>query len=346
MSKFKLIGILVVIVALVAAGCGGNVVATVNGEKITRQQLDENVTEMKKAWESQGIDFSSTEAKGLVEMLEAQTLTQLIDQELLLQEAEKQGVKPSKQQVEEEMKNFRANFDSEAKFKQFLAANGLSEPKLLDLVEKDMAMQALQKKVLGDVKKVSDAEARAYYEGNKEQFAEPEQRQVRHILIMTKEGDNSQSAEVEAKTQALAILEQLNQGKDFATLAKEKSQDQATREDGGLYTFKRGDAVPEFEEAAFALKPGEITKEPVKTQYGYHIIKLEKVIPSAIKPYDEVKNDLVQFLSDKAQQDKFNEYMAGVREKADIKNYLDENKKSGDNSGNDTDKKDSTENKK
>lgn len=314
--------VLIMVIALLLFGCSPQVVATVNGTKITQDQLEERVTAAKKVLEQQGADFSGKEGEALLELVRRQTLDQLIDQELLWQEATRLGLKPTSAQVQEQIQHLRRQFDSEGKYKQFLAANGFSEPKLQDLLEKDMAIKALQENVLADVKLVTVEQAREYYSQHREQYTRPQQWQVRHILITVPQGEDSQRAQVEAKAQALSILNQLKQGGDFAALVKEKSQDPGTKESGGLYTFSPGEAVAEFEQAVKSLKVGEITAEPVKTRYGYHIIKLEKIIPATVQPFDQVKEELIASLTDQARQQEFDKYLQGLRDKARIENKL------------------------
>lgn len=323
----KIFTAVLLVAVLALAGCGSNVVAKVNGESITRQQLDERVEGMKQYFKQQGMNLDLEEASPMLEMLKRQTLEEMINQELVLQEAKKQGIAPKKQDIDQEIKSLKESFKSEAEFKQFLAANGISEPKLYDLVEKDFMATELQKKVTAGVKEVTEAEARVYYDSNKDQFTQPQQYEVRHILLAT-QGKSGEPARVEAqaKAEALSVLNQLNQGKDFAVLAQEKSEDPGSASNGGLYTFKNGDAVPEFEKAALALKPGEITRMPVKTEFGYHVIKLEKIIPAATSSFEEVKAGIIKDLNEKARQDKFAGYMAGVKEKSAIVNNLDQEK--------------------
>lgn len=319
----KIVAGVLLIAVLALAGCGSNVVATVNGEKITRQQLDERVQALKQYYKQQGMDLDQAEAAPMLEVLEMQTVEGMINQELILQDAEKQGIKAEKNVIDQEIEKLKGSFKSEAEFKQFLAANGISEPKLYDLVEQDYIATQLQNKVTADVKEVSAASAKNYYDSNRDRFTSPEQYEVRHILLSTR-GKPGEPARVEAaaKASALSILNQLNQGKDFAALAREKSEDTGTAANGGLYTFKKGDAVQEFEDAALALKPGEITKAPVKTEFGYHIIKMERIIPSVTSSFEEVQAGLIQELTEKEKQEKFNKYLADLREKANVVNNL------------------------
>lgn len=320
MTKIKILVTALFIMSIAAlGGCGGNVVATVNGEKITSQQLDQRMAMVKQYFTQQGLTLEGKEGEEMLNMLKAETLEQMVKQALITQEAKKLGLKVEAKDIDNELKTFKDSFTSEADYKKFLAANGISEPKLRDLVELDLITVKVQNKITEDVKPVSEEEAKKYYDENKQMFSTPEQFQVRHILIATmgKEGDEAKVA-AEAKTQALSILQQLKGNADFAALAKEKSEDPGSAAEGGLYTFSRGQVVPEFEAATLKLKPGDMTMEPVKTDYGYHIIKLEKVIPASVKNFDEVKAQLVTSLTDEAKTNKFSEYMDDIREKAKV----------------------------
>jgi len=125
---------------------------------------------------------------------------------------------------------------------------------------------------------VTDKEVSAYYSAHPEEFGEPEQVKVKHILVKD-------------ESLALTISEKLKKGEDFAKLAKEYSIDPGSKDNGGdLGFFSRGQMVPEFEEAAFSLKKGEISS-PVKTNYGYHILKMEEKKAATQKSFNEVKED-------------------------------------------------------
>jgi len=317
--KIKLVAVwLLAVFSFLAAGCGADVAAVVNGKTITSARLEEEVNRAKKMLEQRGVRFDAKEGQAMLDLLRHQVLEQMIEEELLLQEAVRLKVEPADKQVEEEIKKFRGQFESEAKYRQFLAANGFSEPKLKDYVKKNLAIQAVQEKAFQNLKEISETQAKEYYEQNKDAFTVPEQFQVRQILIpVVGEG---QKAQVEAKVEAVNILNRLKKGEDFAVLAREKARGAASAAD--LYTFSRGETDPELEKAAAALKPGEISPEPVKTNYGYHIIKLEKIIPAQVKPFPEVKDEITAFLSQQAKQKAFTDYLADLKSKATIENKL------------------------
>ncbi|WP_018085204.1 peptidylprolyl isomerase [Desulfurispora thermophila] len=321
----RLLAALLGLALLVLAGCSNNTVATVNGTPITATQLDEKVEQMKKQYAQMGLSFDGEQAKPLLDMLRRQTLQQLIDRELLLQKAKEWKISPTDKEVDEALKKFRQQFKDDAEFKKYLAANGFSEPKLRDAVRESLVMDKMQQKVLADLKQPSEAEAQSYYNAHKEQYQVPAQYQVRHILITAGGSDGGTAQDrAKAKATALQLIAQLKNGADFAELAKKYSQDPGSASNGGLYTFKKGDAVPEFEKAALALKPGEITTQPVQTEYGYHIIKKEKDIAGKQMTFAEVKDEIIQQLHSEAAQKKLDEFMQELRKAAKIENKLPE----------------------
>ncbi len=134
---------------------------------------------------------------------------------------------------------------------------------------------------------VSDAELQKEYNSNQDKYRVPERVKVRHILIKS---DSSNDAAAKAKAEA--ILKQIQNGGDFAKLAKDNSQDPGSAQNGGeLGWIVKGQTVPEFEKAAFSLQPGQ-TSGLVKTTYGYHILQVEQHENAHLQPFDEVKGQL------------------------------------------------------
>ncbi|KUK81376.1 MAG: Parvulin-like peptidyl-prolyl isomerase [Pelotomaculum thermopropionicum] len=217
------------------------------------------------------------------------------------------------------MAKVKEQFASGEEFESFLSQSGMTE-------EEAAYVLNLQEELTKDVAPVSEAEAREYYEANQEQFSQPEQLEVRHILFFVDDGVSDypvKHTDAEAKELAGQVIDQLNQGADFAALAEEKSEDEGTKANGGLYVFSKGQAVKEFEEAAYALRPGEYTGTPVKTKYGYHVIKMEQKIAAGQQTFAQVKENLMQQLLQQSQQEKFNRFMQDAKDKADIVNNLD-----------------------
>lgn len=314
--------VLAVVMAATVAGCtkkpGSEAVATVNGEEITRAQLDKRLAKMVEVYKSQGLDFTTEQGKGMKKALERQLLDGMVEEKLLLQEAKKQGVLPSDSDIKAKVEETKKKFDSEEKFLSALKTYNMDIKEFADWTKQNIALDALFNKVTKDVT-VSDADIKKYYDENKETFKQGEKVRARHILIKFDTPNEKVGRTTDqAKQEILAVLDRINKGEDFAKLAKEKSEDPGSKDKGGEYTFGRGEMVKEFEDAAFSLKPGQVTKEPVKTVYGFHIIKLEEKIPAKSKSFEEVKGELQASLPLQKKQEVFAKYTSDLKSKATI----------------------------
>jgi peptidyl-prolyl cis-trans isomerase C len=145
----------------------------------------------------------------------------------------------------------------------------------------------------------SEEESKKFYDENPAQFMTPEEVRARHILL----NDDVTSAD-----KVSTIQDELKKGVSFDVLAVTYSTDPSAAQGGGdLGFFGKGHMVPEFETAAFALKePGDIS-DPIQTTFGWHIIKLEEKKPSAVVPYDDVKPQIIQYLSNEKRTQKYRE---------------------------------------
>lgn len=138
-------------------------------------------------------------------------------------------------------------------------------------------------------KELADKDFETFYKTRQEEFKTPEQVKARHILVRV-EKNASEADQKKAKEKAEDILKRLKAGEDFAKLATELSDDPGSKTKGGdLGFFSKGKMVPDFDKAAFSMKPGELS-EPVKSPFGFHIIKVEEKKESVVQPYDKVKD--------------------------------------------------------
>ncbi len=164
---------------------------------------------------------------------------------------------------------------------------------------------------------VSDKEAEEYYQTHREKYAEDELFKARHIFIRVDEKAPPEEIR-QAMQKALAVLHEARQGKDFAALAREYSDDPAAKTDGGdLGTFKRGEMLADLEKAILPLKPGEVG-ELVATPSGLHIVKLDERTSGAYKPFEAVKADIRELLYRQRQDERFTAWMKELRAKASI----------------------------
>jgi len=145
-----------------------------------------------------------------------------------------------------------------------------------------------------DTVTITEKEISDYYELSQERFKEPKKIKARHILFKLS-SDASESEEAGAKEKALAILERAREGEDFSELARKYSQGPTASEGGDLGYFKRGKMVKSFEELAFSLKRGELGG-PVRTEFGWHIIKVDDIKDATVKTLPEARDQIVTTL--------------------------------------------------
>jgi parvulin-like peptidyl-prolyl isomerase len=248
-------------------------------------------------------------------------LDDLIGNILLYRASVKEGLTPSKGDVDGQLNAIRGNFPSEEQFVSRLSAEGMTVEKLETMIGKDMAIRKLiETQVMPNVNVTEEAK-KNFYEENKEQMTTPEQAKLSHILVRTEAGASPETKE-EARKKAEGLHQQLEEGVDFATLARENSDDPGSKERGGdLDWVSRGQTVPPFEQAAFGLSPGEISNV-VETQFGYHIIKLEELRAAAVSPYDQVEGRINDFLRQQLLQEAIQSEVDGLRSKADVEIFI------------------------
>ena len=173
-----------------------------------------------------------------------------------------------------------------------------------------LASLYIRQEVLGKIS-IPEEDLKKYYESHKDEFKTPEMVSVRHILVKVDQSAPEKDKKA-AKKKAESILKKIKSGEDFAKLAAEVSDDPGSKQKGGeLGFFPRGRMVKPFEDAAFALKPGQVSGL-VTTQYGYHIIKLDERKAAGIQPFDDVKESIRQKLI----QDQTKSKVAAFIEKA------------------------------
>ncbi len=217
----------------------------------------------------------------------------MVQDKLISDDMKANKIEVADKDVNEAFLNSVKQFGGQEQFDKMLDDYNMDVEKFKETVKKDL-MYKKHKEWFEKEHPVTEEEIKQYYEDNKDQFAK---RDASHILVE----DEKTAKEVKAK---------LDKGEDFAALAKEYSKDTANAANGGeLGTFSRGQMVKEFEDAAFALKEGEIS-EPIKTQFGYHIIKLNKIADSV----EDNKEAIVNALNDK----KYADYIKELNEKANV----------------------------
>ncbi len=201
--------------------------------------------------------------------------------------------------------------------KQDLQDKPAVKKRIEDMTNALLAQEFMRENVEAKVK-VTDKEVKDYYENHKSEFTRPEQVRARHILIKVSPNADKKAL-AKAKKKAEEIRAKALKGEDFAKLAEKYSDDPGSRGRGGdLGYFQKGRMVPEFEKAAFSLKVGEISK-PVRTSFGYHIIKVEGKRPSQQQTFKDVEQRIRQKLTREKQRKIREEIVARLEKKYPVK---------------------------
>lgn len=292
-----------------AAGCGedgaadlpAGVVARVGDASITQEQLDRAVAQSKAEVQQQGGTFPTADSAQF-DQVRQQALENLRLERIVEFEARKCG-KPCRVEggdVDDELARIvETNFNgSEKQLTTFLTQTGRSQDDARKLVRSQLEQRELFDHITRGVR-FSAADARRYYEENPAEFRTPAGRSAKHILVKTK-------AEAD-RIRAQATPQ------NFGGLARRFSTDQGSKGQGGeLGPLQRGQLVPEFEKAAFALGDGEIS-QPVKTQFGWHVILVDTT-PARVTPFAQARAGIVSTQLQAKRQAEFTKWRDGVIE--------------------------------
>lgn len=299
--------VVVAMLSLSLVACGGpkegDTVATVNNTNISVGDYKKTLVLFKQSIESMyGKEVWDKEVEKGVKYRDKYKeiiLDQMIDSQLIYNEAEKEKILPTDKEVEKSFSEFKKSISADKNIEKQFKESGLDDEFLKQQQKRDLAIQKYQEH-FSKVTKISDSEMKKYYDEHKKDFYINEV-EASHILLKTIDDSGkplSKEKQEEAKKKAEEVLAKIKNGEDFAKLAKEYSQDSSAKDGGALGTFGKGQMVKEFEDAAFSLKKGEVS-EIVKTQYGYHIIKVTDTVNEQTS-YDDAKATIEQtILSEK-----------------------------------------------
>lgn len=306
----KIFLIALLLMGLLLVGCKSGAeeqakfIGEVNGDKISQTEFDQHLKILKLTYEQQifGGTGKLDESKDqeIIKKLEEQTFKEMVLQKILWQQAKEHSIKVSDSEVDKILK--------QQDYTKFLEESGLEEKYFRQEMKTQILYWKLHDKVTAKTT-VSDEEAKAYYEENTSKYSEEDGIQISHILVATEK-------------EAGDILAKLNNGADFAEMARQFSNCPSKNQGGDLGLVNEGsNFVPEFQEAALKLQPGELTKEPVKTEHGYHLIKAGDKQEARTPSFEEVKNSVVTDLKNEKKDKAFEDYLKDLNEKADIKDF-------------------------
>ena len=303
--------------ALLAAACGGSddesgegtvpagSIALVGEQAIPKEELDRLIEQTKDNYEAQEQEFPAAGTPAY-ENIKSQLVRSLVQEAQWEQAGADMGIKVTEDEVNSQLASLKEQYfnGDEEKYQEELEKQGLTEEQLRQQIESKL----LSDKIYAAVTKkatVTDAQVKAYYDQNKAQYEQPESRQVRHILV---------------KKEALAneIHAKLENGGDFEKLAKQYSEDTASKAEGGKFEAFKGKTVAPFDKFVFAADTGELS-QPIKTEFGWHVIEvLSDVEPASAQPLDEVSETIKSTLLQEEQNKALQDWVAETKTKYEV----------------------------
>jgi parvulin-like peptidyl-prolyl isomerase len=314
MRRATFAGLFAAGLAVLAVGCGtssdsgdvpANSVAVVGDRAITKSEFDDLVKYAKQSYTAQKRPFPKVGTQEYAQIRD-QAVRFLVQRAQFEVKADDLGVDVSDDAVDKRIDEYikDRHQGSKEKFQAELKQQGLSDQQARDIIRANLVQEAIYNKVTADVK-VTDEQIKDYYEKNQAQYGTPETRLVRHVLVKDKALANRLYNQLRAP------------GADWAGIAKRYSQDPGSKNKGGRYTATKGQVVPEFGKAAFSMKTNAVT-EPVKTQFGYHIIQaLAPIKKGTTTPFAQVKEAIRQQLTQDKKSKEMESWVADMRKDLD-----------------------------
>jgi foldase protein PrsA len=305
---------LILVLALLGLGltaCGGGddnvpdgAVAVVDGEEISKGEFDALMIRAKTSYQQNKRDFPKVGTPEY-KTLQDQAVQYLVQQEKYRQKAEDLDVEVSDKEVDERLKQVKQQYfgGNDAQFQKNLKQQGLTVEQVRNEIKNQLISEKIYEKVTEGVK-VTDNEISTYYDKHKKDYKVAASRDVRHILVAKK---------------ALAddLHSQLENGGSFAALAKKHSTDPSSKQNGGKLTVRKGETVPQFDKVAFSLEKNELS-DPVKTQYGWHIIEaLSDIAAPKQTPLKDVKEQIRQQLLQEKRQKAISDWSKDINDEFD-----------------------------
>ncbi|HKQ53591.1 MAG TPA: peptidylprolyl isomerase [Pyrinomonadaceae bacterium] len=311
------------------------VVATVNGREVPTKLYE---MYLRNGREELGLNPATEEGRRKLEQLKEGIVSELIDRALILDEAERLGLTISQERLGAAVARAVEQFGGEEKYDLYLAGHHLKRDDYVEVVKMELAAELLRAELNRNLS-VADEEVRKYYAAHKSEpaFRRPARVTAAHILIaarpnlIAREFERDRNLKGEALAAAVReevarrrqLAEELRaqaaRGADFATLARQHSEDPSSREQGGdLGTFSRGTHTSGFDDAAFALKPGKLSNV-VQTEYGFHVIKLFRKEPARSLTLNEATPEIRGRLLSALEAAKLGEALRALRRTAGVR---------------------------
>lgn len=283
-----------------------------------------------------GVDLKKTDLEPIFEAVASQSkmtgdgksdadiiafaLGELIDAEVLKQETAKKNIVPSPEDVEKEIETIKSQFPDNETFEKTIAEKGVTIEKVRENIALQLAMREMLAKEVEAGTSIKKSEIERFYNDNPTYFQSEESVKASHILVKLEEGADGEVLQ-EAKKKIEAILKEVKDGGDFAEIAKKSSEGPSGPNGGDLGFFGRGQMVGPFETVAFAMNVGDVS-DAVKTQFGFHIIKLTDKQEGGTTPFNEVSESIEAFLKRAENGKRYAEFIEKIRSSANIEKLI------------------------
>jgi len=314
-------------VSLLVAGCGGDnsalpkdVLAQVGEVQITQADFDERIAQIETQYEGQVPTKDDAEP---YKEFQAGVLDYVVSLEVLRQKQGEFEVAVTAEDIDGEIDKIKAMFGGdEAAFAEALEAERLTEEVLRSQIAEQLLVQKMNEAVTTDVS-VAQEDIQAYYDTHVDDFKVEEMRKVRHILFSPRSDPQNTSGATDAdwqaaKAEAEKVRQLIRNGDDFGELAKEYSDDPGTKELGGDLGFiSKGMMVPEFENAVWTLDARGVS-DPVKTQFGYHIIQVLEIDEAKTMTLEETSEEIKARLIGTKKQEVWEAWLAAAKEELGV----------------------------
>ena len=288
-------------------------VVSVNGKSITKSQVEKKTDRMLLIYKD---IYSPDQIRQFRPQMRTQALENLINEHLLLAEADQEEINLDQQYVDDQIATMANRFPSTEEFRRELASLGTTEEELRQEVSQKLKIETfLDRKVTSSVK-VTDDEVSSFYQDNSENFRVKEQVRASHILVEVLPGD-SPGERAQKRKKLSSLQEEIGQGADFADLATRYSDCPSKSQGGDLEFFNRGEMVESFEDSVFKMQKGEVS-DIVETDYGYHLIKLTDRRDAGLLPLEDVREKIISLLERQKKEKAVGDYVRELRNTATI----------------------------
>lgn len=300
-----------------AKGPGADIAVEIDGTKLTKSRLDEDVKKRVEALKGQIPPENIEQAKGEIRR---NLIDEFVVRNLLTKEIGVKKVTASEKEVADILENIKAQLPAGVTMADLLKKNNLDAAKMREEIGMNIRINKLVMQEMGGKVKITDKEIGEFYNINNDKFKRQESVHARHILVAKGSGDTDK-IKAEKRGKAEGLRKQLVSGADFAELAKKNSDCPSKKDGGDLGTFSRGQMVKTFEDAAFSQEKNAIGPV-VETEFGFHIIQvLERLSPQVAKLDGEIKKQIRAALENQMQQAAFDTMIKRLKASANITVY-------------------------